>query len=217
MGVQESAASYAAFGESRADRVKRIEGVVTLVDAGSPLPFSNRAVLERPIDDVRSTLRIATETGTPVVTRGAGTGLAGGAIASTGEIVLSTLAMNRILEVSADDELAVIEPGIINADLNSALAKHGLWFAPDPASKAISTVGGNIATNAGGLLCAKYGVTRLVHYEGFETREGARLRERRLKEWQRKWKLELIERHNPDWEDLFTPECILDHPYPETG
>jgi glycolate oxidase len=68
--------------------------------------------------------------------------------------------MKRILEVSAEDQLAVIEPGIINDDLNAALRPHGLWFAPDPASKAISTVGGNIATNAGGLLCAKYGVTR---------------------------------------------------------
>lgn len=117
-------------------------------------------VRARSIDDVRATLRIATETGTPVVTRGAGTGLAGGAVAGAGEIVLSTLAMDRVLEISVDDELAVVQPGIINADLNAQLAAHGLWFAPDPASRAISTVGGNIATNAGGLLCAKYGVTR---------------------------------------------------------
>ena len=68
--------------------------------------------------------------------------------------------MNRILEISVDDELAVVQPGILNDDLNAALEPHGLWFAPDPASKAISTVGGNIATNAGGILCAKYGVTR---------------------------------------------------------
>ncbi|GAB2461278.1 glycolate oxidase [Conyzicola lurida] len=112
------------------------------------------------IAEVQATMRIATATGTPVVVRGAGTGLAGGAIAGDGEIVLSTLGMTRILEVSEDDELAVVEPGIINADLNTALASTGLWFAPDPASRAISTVGGNIATNAGGLLCAKYGVTR---------------------------------------------------------
>ena len=112
------------------------------------------------IAQVQTTLRIATQFAIPVVTRGAGTGLAGGAIASSGEIVLSTLAMNRMLEVSVADELAVVEPGIINEHLNSILAEHGLWFSPDPASKAISTVGGNIATNAGGLLCAKYGVTR---------------------------------------------------------
>lgn len=117
-------------------------------------------VTARTVADVQSTLRIASATGTPVVTRGAGTGLAGGAIAGAGEIVLSTLAMDRVLEVSRDDELAVVQPGILNAELNRQLQPHGLWWAPDPASKAISTVGGNIATNAGGLLCAKYGVTR---------------------------------------------------------
>ena len=117
-------------------------------------------VTARTTADVQSTLRIATEFRVPVVPRGAGTGLAGGAIARAGEIVLSTLAMNRIVELSVADELAVVQPGIINADLNDALAAEGLWFAPDPASREISTVGGNIATNAGGLLCAKYGVTR---------------------------------------------------------
>ncbi|MEX1078083.1 MAG: FAD-linked oxidase C-terminal domain-containing protein [Homoserinimonas sp.] len=117
-------------------------------------------VTARNIADVQATLRLASAHGVPVVTRGAGTGLAGGAVGGPGEIVLSTLAMNRILEVSAEDELAVVEPGIINSDLNDQLTQYGLWFAPDPASRAISTVGGNIATNAGGLLCAKYGVTR---------------------------------------------------------
>ena len=112
------------------------------------------------VADVQATLRFATETRTPVVTRGAGTGLAGGAIAGAGEIVLSTASMNSILEIARDDELAVVEAGVINADLNTALEPTGLWFAPDPASRAISTIGGNIATNAGGLLCAKYGVTR---------------------------------------------------------
>ena len=117
-------------------------------------------VTAQTIEDVQATMRVATQTRTPVVVRGAGTGLAGGAIASGGEIVLSTLAMNALLEVSIDDELAVVQPGIINAELNALLEPSGLWFAPDPASRAISTVGGNIATNAGGLLCAKYGVTR---------------------------------------------------------
>ena len=105
-------------------------------------------------------MRIAHATGTPVVPRGAGTGLAGGAIASPGAIVLDVSRMNRILEISEADELAVVEPGVLNGDLNDALAPLGLWFAPDPASRAISSIGGNIATNAGGLLCAKYGVTR---------------------------------------------------------
>ncbi|GAB2509657.1 FAD-binding oxidoreductase [Paramicrobacterium agarici] len=117
-------------------------------------------VTARSIDDVQATLRIATQTRTPVVTRGAGTGLAGGAIGGSGEIMLSTLAMDRVLEINGSDLLAVVEPGILNGHFNDILADQGLWFAPDPASKAISTVGGNIATNAGGLLCAKYGVTR---------------------------------------------------------
>ncbi len=124
--------------------------------SGTPLAV----VHARSIEDVQTTLRIASETGTPVVTRGAGTGLAGGANAGDGEIALSVRGMDRILEVRPDDLLAVVEPGILNADLNAALAEHGLWWAPDPASRAISTVGGNIATGAGGLLCAKYGVVR---------------------------------------------------------
>ena len=124
--------------------------------SGRPLAV----VHARRVDDVQQTLRIAGSTGTPVVTRGAGTGLAGGANAGDGEISLSVRGMDRILEVRPDDLLAVVEPGILNADLNAALAPYGLWWAPDPASRAISTVGGNIATGAGGLLCAKYGVVR---------------------------------------------------------
>lgn len=124
--------------------------------SGVPLAVVHAASVE----DVQSTLRIASETGTPVVTRGAGTGLAGGANAGEGEIALSVRAMDRLLEVRPDDLLAVVEPGMLNADLNAALAPHGLWWPPDPASRAISTVGGNIATGAGGLLCAKYGVVR---------------------------------------------------------
>ncbi|HET6301735.1 FAD-binding oxidoreductase [Microbacterium sp.] len=123
---------------------------------GLPLAVVNAAS----VDDVQQTMRIATETRTPVVARGAATGLAGGANAGEGEIALSLRAMDRILGVRPDDLLAVVEPGILNADLNTALAEHGLWWAPDPASRAISTVGGNIATGAGGLLCAKYGVVR---------------------------------------------------------
>ena len=126
------------------------------VSPGAPLAV----VLPRSIAEVQAVMRLATAHRIAVVTRGAGTGLAGGALASAGEIVLSTLAMTRILEINAADELAVVEPGIINAEFNRALAPHGLWFAPDPASREISTVGGNIATNAGGLLCNKYGVTR---------------------------------------------------------
>ncbi|WJM15100.1 FAD-binding oxidoreductase [Microbacterium arborescens] len=124
--------------------------------SGSPLAV----VHARTVDDVQTTMRIASATGTPVVPRGAGTGLAGGANTGVGEIGLSLRSMDRILEVHPDDLITVVEPGILNGQLNAALAEHGLWWAPDPASRDISTVGGNIATGAGGLLCAKYGVVR---------------------------------------------------------
>jgi len=123
---------------------------------GTPLAYVRAGTIEQ----VQTVLRIATEFRVPVVTRGAGTGLSGGACGTDGSIVLSVAGLTRILEINPDDQLAVVEAGVINQHLNDALAAHDLWFAPDPASKAISTVGGNIATNAGGLLCAKYGVTR---------------------------------------------------------
>jgi glycolate oxidase len=126
------------------------------ISDGTPLAVVNATS----IAEVQAVMRIASVFGTPVVPRGAGTGLAGGANGTEGAIVLSVAGMRRILEISPEDELAVVEPGVINAELNTALREHGLWFAPDPASKAIASVGGNIATNAGGLLCAKYGVTR---------------------------------------------------------
>jgi len=118
------------------------------------------AVLATSVEDVQAVCRVATEHATPLVTRGAGTGLSGGALAGTGEVVLDLSGMNRILEINAANRLAVVEPGVINGDLDAVLADHGLWWAPDPASRAICSVGGNIAMNAGGLLCAKYGVTR---------------------------------------------------------
>lgn len=124
--------------------------------AGTPLALVHAAS----VADVQAVMRIATATRTPVVPRGAGTGLAGGANTGGGEIALSLRGMDRVLEVRPDDLLAVVEPGIINAELNALLEPHGVWWAPDPASRAISTVGGNIATGAGGLLCAKYGVVR---------------------------------------------------------
>lgn len=150
------------------------ESLGTLVDTDEAVleaaraDRSGHAAVGRPIavvhaervEHVQQTMRIASATRTPVVIRGAGTGLAGAANAGSGEIVLSLRRMTAILEVRPDDLLAVVEPGILNADLNAELARYGLWWAPDPASRDISTVGGNIATGAGGLLCAKYGVVR---------------------------------------------------------
>lgn len=117
-------------------------------------------VLAESIEEVQHVVRCAHRLGVPLVARGAGTSLSGGAHAVARCVVLSLERMNRILEVRPEDELAMVEPGVINADLNIAVAPHGLMYAPDPASHTISTLGGNVATNAGGLRCAKYGVTR---------------------------------------------------------
>ncbi|MDQ1052083.1 glycolate oxidase [Arthrobacter sp. SORGH_AS 212] len=110
--------------------------------------------------EVQKVVRLAAELGVSVVPRGAGTGLSGGATAEASQVVVSTERLTAVIEVSPLDEVAVVEPGLINADLNARLAPYGLFYAPDPASFDISSIGGNIATNAGGLRCAKYGVTR---------------------------------------------------------
>lgn len=136
-----------------------------------------RAVREA---DVVRTLRFANEHGIPVVTRGAGTGLAGGANAVDGCIVLSVRAMDRILRIDDATRTAVVEPGVLNAVLAREVAARGLYYAPDPASREISTIGGNIATNAGGSCCLKYGVTgdhvaalRVVLADGTIVRTGS--------------------------------------------
>ncbi len=110
-------------------------------------------------DEVRTTVRACLEQGVAVVPRGAGTGLSGGANALDGCVILSLEAMDEILEVDAVEGLVVVQPGVINATLRRALAEHGLWYPPDPASAEWSTIGGNVSTNAGGLCCVKYGVT----------------------------------------------------------
>ena len=117
-------------------------------------------VAARTTDEVVTTMSWASKYGVPVVPRGGGTGLAGGATASDGCVMLSLTRMDSILEMDPADEFAVAEAGVLNADLNRAAAAHGLMYAPDPSSYEISTIGGNLATNAGGLRCVKYGVTR---------------------------------------------------------
>jgi glycolate oxidase len=110
--------------------------------------------------EVQHVVRVCAELGAPVVPRGAGTGLSGGANAVGGCVILDLSAMNQILEIDPDNLVAVVQPGVINNDLKAAVAEHGLWYPPDPASAEWSTIGGNVATNAGGLCCLKYGVTR---------------------------------------------------------
>ena len=118
------------------------------------------AVRARSVGEVQQVVTACAELGVPVVTRGAGTGLSGGANAVDGCLVLDLSRMNRVLEIDPDDMIAVVEAGVVNDDLKAAVAAHGLWYQPDPASAPWSTIGGNVATNAGGLCCLKYGVTR---------------------------------------------------------
>ncbi|SDC87610.1 FAD-binding oxidoreductase [Actinokineospora iranica] len=129
--------------------------MMPLAPHGSPLAVALPATTEQ----VREVVRACAEHGVPIVPRGAGSGLSGAANAIAGCVVLVTTRMNRILEVDPDNRLAVVEPGVVNLDLRGAVEKHGLFYPPDPSSYDWCTVGGNLATNAGGLCCVKYGVT----------------------------------------------------------
>ncbi|MCG0068620.1 MULTISPECIES: FAD-binding oxidoreductase [Streptomyces] len=123
--------------------------------AGSPAVV----VLPRTVEQVQHVMRTATELRVPVVPQGARTGLSGGANAIDGCIVLSLTKMDRILEISPVDRIAVVEPGVVNAALSRAVEEHGLYYPPDPSSWEMCTIGGNIGTASGGLCCVKYGVT----------------------------------------------------------
>jgi glycolate oxidase len=117
-------------------------------------------VRARSTEEVSAVVRWAAAAGVAVVPRGAGTGLSGGANAVANSIILSLELMDEVLEVNTDERYAVVQPGVINDALRARVALDGLWYPPDPASSAISTIGGNVATNAGGICCVKYGVTR---------------------------------------------------------
>jgi glycolate oxidase len=118
------------------------------------------AVLCESRGEIELVLRLAAEHGIPVTPRGAGSGMTGGALAVRGGIVLSTERMRRIIDVNEHDRVAVVEPGVINGDLQAAVEAHGLFYAPDPASLGFCSLGGNVAENAGGPRAFKYGVTR---------------------------------------------------------
>jgi glycolate oxidase len=122
--------------------------------AGTPMAV----VRARDAAEVQQTVRWAAAHGVPVVPRGAGSGLSGGSSAVDGGIVLSLERM-RAIEIDVATRVAVVEPGAFNAEVKVAAAEHGLWYPPDPSSYEICSIGGNIATNAGGLCCVKYGVT----------------------------------------------------------
>ncbi|MFF1354789.1 FAD-binding oxidoreductase [Streptomyces sp. NPDC058297] len=126
----------------------------------APVGRALAAVRVTDADEVQQVVRACAALSVPVVTRGAGTGLSGGANATDGCLVLDLSRMNRILEIDPEDLIAVVQPGVVNNELKAAVAEHGLWYPPDPASAPWSTIGGNVSTNAGGLCCLKYGVTR---------------------------------------------------------
>ena len=116
-------------------------------------------VLPSTTAQVQAVARLANEAGMPVVARGAGTGLCSGSVPLRGGIVVSLIRMNRVLEVDYRNRRAVVEPGVINLELSQQTLPSGWYYAPDPSSQKISTIGGNVATNAGGPHCLAYGVT----------------------------------------------------------
>jgi glycolate oxidase len=132
-----------------------VYGFDAYTEGGRPaavvLPISTR--------DVSAVVKIARDCGEPLVARGAGTGLCGGAVPTAGGVLVSFARMNRILEFDARNRRARVQPGVLNLDLTRRVESRGLFYAPDPSSQKISTIGGNIATNAGGPHCLSYGTT----------------------------------------------------------
>ena len=118
------------------------------------------AVWATTTEEVSAIVKLANQERFPVTARGAGTSLAGLAVPEQGGLVLDLGRMNKIIEINIEDRLAVVQPGVIYADLENALAAHGFFFPPDPASGKVCTLGGNVATNAGGIKGAKYGTTK---------------------------------------------------------
>src|SRR6266496_3228206 len=141
-------------------REARAERVTYSMDG---LPTHRRVpdlvVLPGSREELIAVVRLLAVHGVPFVPRGAGTGLSGGALADEGSVLLVLTRLNRILRVDRDNRLAVVEPGVVNAKLGAAARPHGLQYAPDPSSQSACTIGGNVAENAGGPHCLKYGVT----------------------------------------------------------
>ncbi|SFV84448.1 Glycolate dehydrogenase, subunit GlcD [hydrothermal vent metagenome] len=111
------------------------------------------------IEQIKQILKICKANNTPVVTRGAGTGLAGGAMPLEKSIVLGLSKLNKVKSIDAENQLAVVEPGVRNIAISEAVAEYGLYYAPDPSSQIACTIGGNVAENSGGVHCLKYGLT----------------------------------------------------------
>ncbi|TCP54110.1 glycolate oxidase [Tamaricihabitans halophyticus] len=129
--------------------------MMPLAPAGTPLAVA----LPSNTAQVQAVVRACAAARVPVVPRGAGSGLSGAANALDGCVMLVLTRMNEIVDVDPDNRLAVVQPGVVNLDFRGAVEKHGLFYPPDPSSYDWCTIGGNLATNAGGLCCVKYGVT----------------------------------------------------------
>ena len=125
------------------------------IERGTP----QAVVFPESTEQVAAAVKVAHRFGVPVIPRGAGTGLSGGAIAAVGGVVVALTRMKRILDIDPVNRLAVVEPGVVNLDLSRAVAPYGLYYAPDPSSQRACTIGGNVAENAGGPHCLAYGAT----------------------------------------------------------
>src|SRR5215213_2923791 len=129
------------------------------VDGAVETAAPSAVALPTTAQQVSEIVLLARQAGLPVVARGAGTGLSGGAVPQQGGIIISLTRMNRILEIDREDRTALVEPGVINLELSEEALGHGFFFAPDPSSQKACTIGGNVAENSGGPHCLKYGVT----------------------------------------------------------
>ena len=116
-------------------------------------------VLPGDVEQVAAVVKAAKHANVPIVPRGSGTGLAGGAVPAEGGIILSLTRLNRILKIDLENRIAVVEPGVINVDVTKAVVKEGFFYAPDPSSQAACSIGGNVANNSGGPHTLAYGVT----------------------------------------------------------
>src|SRR2546422_8174233 len=129
-------------------------------------------VLPESTEQVAAVVRLCRRERVALVPRGSGTGLIGGAMAPVGGVMISMTRMNRLLELDFPNRCATVQPGLINLWLSQATREHGYYFAPDPSSQMVSSIGGNASTNAGGPHCLKYGIT-VNHVLGLELGTGA--------------------------------------------
>lgn len=139
--------------------VEKEDVIVYEQDASILQVMPEIVVLPANVEQVSAVVRAARRENLPIVPRGSGTGLAGGAVPAEGGIVLSLARMNRILEIDLKNRIAIVEPGVINLDVTKSVLKDGLFYAPDPSSQAACSIGGNVANNSGGPHTLAYGVT----------------------------------------------------------